>query len=137
MLVLVLLFIRYLADPLTQRLARSPELLIGFAIALAAAFAAAGEAFGFGKELGGLLAGIALASTPFRDSIASRLAPLARFPAAVLLHRAGIQPRPRQSGARRLEAGLLSLFVLIGNPLIVLLIMVAWATGRAPASSPG
>src|SRR5690606_22998694 len=48
LLVLVLLFIRYLADPLTRQMARTPELLIGFAIALAAAFAALGEAFGFG-----------------------------------------------------------------------------------------
>jgi predicted Kef-type K+ transport protein len=75
----VLLFIRYVADPLTERMARAPELLIGFAIALAALFAAIGNAFGFGKELGGLLAGIALASTPFRDAIAARLAPLRDF----------------------------------------------------------
>jgi Kef-type K+ transport system membrane component KefB len=34
---------------------------------------------GFGKELGGLLAGVSLASTPFREAIASRLASLRDF----------------------------------------------------------
>lgn len=124
MLVLVLLFIRYLADPLTRLLARSPELLIGFAIALAAAFAAAGEAFGFGKELGGLLAGIALASTPFRDSIASHLAPLRDFLLLFFFIALGTSLDLENMGARGLEAAILSAFVLIGNPLIVLLIMV-------------
>jgi Kef-type K+ transport system membrane component KefB len=125
MLLLVLLFIRYLADPLTRRLARSPELLIGFAIALAAAFAAAGEAFGFGKELGGLLAGIALASTPFRDSIAARLAPLRDFLLLFFFIALGTSLDLENMGARGLEAAVLSAFVLVGNPLIVLIIMVA------------
>ena len=124
MLVIVVLFIRYLADPLTYRLAKSPELLIGFAIALAAAFAAAGEGFGFGKELGGLLAGVALASTPYRDSIAARLAPLRDFLLLFFFIALGGSLDLANLGARGLEAITLSLFVLIGNPLIVLLIML-------------
>jgi Kef-type K+ transport system membrane component KefB len=79
MLAFVLVFIRYVADPLTERMARAPELLISFAIAMAALFAAIGDVVGFGKELGGLLAGIALASTPYREAIAARLAPLRDF----------------------------------------------------------
>lgn len=125
MLLLVVLFIRYLADPLTRLLARAPELLIGFAIALAAAFAAAGEAFGFGKELGGLLAGIALASTSFRDSIAARLAPLRDFLLLFFFIALGSSLDLDNLGARGTEAVVLSLFVLIGNPLVVLLIMGA------------
>src|SRR3546814_5412817 len=50
----VALFIRYLADPLVERLARSPELLVSFAIGWAAFLAAVGDYLGFGKELGGL-----------------------------------------------------------------------------------
>lgn len=130
MLLFVLVFIRYLADPLTQRLARAPELLIGFAIALAAAFAAGGEAFGFGKELGGLLAGIALASTPFRDAIASRLAPLRDFLLLFFFIALGSSLDLQNLGARGGEAVVLSLFVLIGNPLIVLLILVGMGYRR-------
>jgi Kef-type K+ transport system membrane component KefB len=125
MLGLVLLFIRYLADPITERLAKAPELLIGFAIALAATFAALGEAFGFGKELGGLLAGIALASTPFRDAIASRLAPLRDFLLLFFFIALGSSLDLGNLGAMGIEAAVLSLFVLIGNPLIVILIMRA------------
>jgi Kef-type K+ transport system membrane component KefB len=125
LLAAVLLFIRYLANPLTRLLAQAPELLVGFAIALAAAFAATGQAFGFGKELGGLLAGVALASTPFRDAIASRLAPLRDFLLLFFFIALGASLDLGELGARGFEAAVLSAFVLIGNPVIVLLIM-AW-----------
>lgn len=125
MLGLVLLFIRYLAQPITERLARSPELLLTFAIALAAAFAALGDWFGFGKEMGGLLAGVSLASTPFRDAIAARLAPLRDFLLLFFFVALGSRVEIGNIGQSVLDAGVLSLFVLLGNPLIVLAIMVA------------
>ena len=79
MVAAVVLFVRYAANPLTERLARAPELLVIFAIALAAMFAAVGDAVGLGKEVGGLMAGVALASTAYRETIAARLAPLRDF----------------------------------------------------------
>ena len=79
MLACVPLFVRFLATPLAARLARAPELLLVFAIAQAAGFAAIGDHLGFGKELGGLLAGISLASTPYREALAARMAPLRDF----------------------------------------------------------
>ncbi|MCH5875587.1 cation:proton antiporter, partial [Salmonella enterica] len=75
----VILFIRYLADPLLGKVARSPELMVIFAVGWAASLAALGDALGFGKELGGLLAGVSLASTEFREAVSSRLAPLRDF----------------------------------------------------------
>ena len=66
MVAAVIVFVRYIANPLTERLAGAPELLVIFAIAMAAIFAAVGQIVGLGKEVGGLLAGIALASTPYR-----------------------------------------------------------------------
>jgi Trk K+ transport system NAD-binding subunit len=123
LLALVGVFIRYLAEPLVRRVAKAPELLICFAIGWATLLAALADYLGLGKELGGLLAGVSLASTPFRESIATRMAPLRDF--LVLFFFIGL-------GAR-LDLGLLdqalgsatvlSLFVLIGNPLIVLIIM--------------
>lgn len=130
MLVLVMLFVRYLANPLTHQLAKSPELLISFAIAMAAAFAAAGQMLGFGKELGGLLAGVALASTPFRDAIAARLAPLRDFLLLFFFIALGTSLDLANLGARGMEAAILSAFVLIGNPLIVIVIMVAMGYRR-------
>ena len=125
MLGLVLLFIRYAAEPLTERLARAPELLIAFAVALAAFFAALGDTLGFGKELGGLLAGVALASTSFRDAIASRLAPLRDFLLLFFFVALGTKLTLASLNQSGFDAAVLSLFVLIGNPLIVLLIMLA------------
>jgi Kef-type K+ transport system membrane component KefB len=121
----VLLFIRYLAAPISERLARSPELLLSFAIALAAAFAALGDTLGFGKELGGLLAGVALASTPYRDAISARLSPLRDFLLLFFFVALGAKLNLGNLGESVFDATVLSLFVLIGNPLIVIVIMAA------------
>ncbi len=121
----VVLFVRYLADPLTERLARVPELLVIFAIALAALFAAFGDVVGLGKEVGGLLAGVALASTPYRETIAARLAPLRDFLLLFFFIALGSALDLSLLGAHVAGAAVFSLFVLIGNPLIVLVIMGA------------
>jgi Kef-type K+ transport system membrane component KefB len=121
----VVLFVRYVANPLTERLARAPELLVIFAIALAGMFAAIGDAVGLGKEVGGLMAGVALASTPYRETIAARLAPLRDFLLLFFFIALGSNLDLSLLGTHVVGAILFSLFVLIGNPLIVLAIMGA------------
>jgi len=121
--VIVVLIVRYAATPLTRRLAESQELLILFAIGLAALFAAIGEFLGLGLEIGGLLAGVSLASTPYRDSIASRLAPLRDFLLLFFFLVLGTQLDLGVLGANVPAALVFSAFVLVGNPLIVLIIM--------------
>jgi len=121
----VVLFVRFAANPLTERLARAPELLVIFAIALAAMFAALGDAVGLGKEVGGLMAGIALASTSYRETIAARLAPLRDFLLLFFFIALGATLDLSLLGAHVTGAVIFSIFVLIGNPLIVLAIMGA------------
>ncbi|MEX2449253.1 MAG: cation:proton antiporter [Rhodospirillales bacterium] len=123
--VLVVLFVRYAANPLTERLARAPELLVIFAIAQAAMFAAIGDFVGLGKEVGGLLAGVSLASTPYRETIAARLAPLRDFLLLFFFIALGATLDLSLLGAHVTAAAVFSVFVLIGNPLIVLAIMGA------------
>ena len=125
MLAAVVLFVRYAANPLTERLAHAPELLVIFAIGLATIFAAAGDAVGLGKEVGGLMAGVALASTAYRETIAARLAPLRDFLLLFFFIALGATLDLSLLGTHMLGAVVLSLFVLIGNPLIVLAIMGA------------
>ncbi|MEW6762035.1 MAG: cation:proton antiporter family protein [Pseudomonadota bacterium] len=125
MLALAGLFIRYLANPLVGRIAHSPELLITFALGWAALLAALGDHLGFGKELGGLLAGISLASTPYREAVVARLASLRDFLLLFFFIALGAQLELGLLGAQIPSALLLSLFVLVGNPLIVLAIMGA------------
>lgn len=125
MLAAVVLFVRYAANPLTERLAHAPELLVIFAIGLATIFAAAGDAVGLGKEVGGLMAGVALASTAYRETIAARLAPLRDFLLLFFFIALGATLDLSLLGTHMLGAVVFSLFVLIGNPLIVLAIMGA------------
>jgi Kef-type K+ transport system membrane component KefB len=119
----VALFIRYLADPMLRHIARSPELLVIFAVGWAAGLAALGDYVGFGKELGGLLAGVSLASTQYREAIGSRLASLRDFLLLFFFIDLGAGLDLSTLGAQIWPALILSVFVLIGNPLIVLAIM--------------
>ena len=123
LLLFVIVFVRYIANPLTAKLAKAPELLVIYAIAQAALFAAIGDLVGLGMEVGGLLAGVALASTPFRESIAARLAPLRDFLLLFFFIALGATLDLSLLGAHITGAIIFSLFVLIGNPLIVLAIM--------------
>lgn len=137
LLVFVGLFIRYLANPLVNRMAHSPELLIIFAIAWAALMAALGSYFGFSKELGGLIAGISLASTPIRDTIAARLSPLRDFLLLFFFIALGSELSLTQLGHQAVPAILFSLFVLIGKPLIMLAIMGAMGYRKRTAFLAG
>ncbi len=123
LLLFVVIFVRYLATPLTERLARAPELLVIFAIAQATLFAAVGEIIGLGMEVGGLLAGVSLASTPYRESIAARLAPLRDFLLLFFFIALGASLDLSLLSDHVPGAIVFSLFVLLGNPLIVLAIM--------------
>jgi Kef-type K+ transport system membrane component KefB len=125
MIAVVALFVRHVADGLMARVAQSQELLLIFALALAALFAAAGDAMGLGKEVGGLMAGVALASTPYRDGIAQRMAPLRDFLLLFFFIALGAGLDLSQLGGSLGAAVVFSVFVLVGNPLIVLLIMAA------------
>lgn len=125
LILFVVAFVRYLATPITEKLAFAPELLVVFAIALAAIFAAVGDVTGLGKEVGGLLAGIALASTPYRENIAARLAPLRDFLLLFFFIALGATIDLSILGGNAVYAVMLSLFVLIGKPLIVLIVMGA------------
>ncbi|NIA67414.1 sodium:proton exchanger [Pelagibius litoralis] len=125
MLLAVGLFIRFAAERLVERLARAPELMVCFAIGWAALFAAAGDYLGFSKELGGLLAGVSLASTQFREALAARLAPLRDFLLLFFFIALGAGLDLSLLDEQIPAALMLSLFVLIGNPLIVLVIMGA------------
>ncbi len=118
-------FIVFIAKPLVQRLARVPELLVCFAIGWAALLAAVSHYLGFGKELGGLLAGVGLASTPYREAVAARLASLRDFLLLFFFVALGVSLDLALLGQSIGPALVLAAFVLIGNPIIVLAIMGA------------
>ena len=114
---------RYVLPPLTRLMARSQELLLIFAIAWGTTLAALGEWAGFSKEAGALLAGFSLASTPFRDAVGARLTGIRDFLLLFFFIDLGAKLDFSTLGGEIWPAVVLSLFVLIGNPLIVMAIM--------------
>lgn len=110
---------------LVKRLARSQELLFISSIAWAFAVAAftASELIGFSVEIGGLLAGLALANTTEHLQISSRARPLRDFFIVIFFVLLGMQLDFSFIRDIWPQALALSAFVLIGNPLIVLILM--------------
>lgn len=117
------LLARYVLPRLLRALAYSQELLVLFAIAWAVLLGAVSDHLGFSKEVGAFLAGIAIASTEYRDAIGARLTSLRDFLLLFFFIDLGARLEWETVGAQIGNSLIFSVFVLIGNPLIVLAIM--------------
>jgi Kef-type K+ transport system membrane component KefB len=117
------LLMRHVLPRIVERMARSQELLLIFAIAWGTSLAALGEWAGFSKEAGAFLAGFSLASTHYRDAINARLTGIRDFLLLFFFIDLGSKLDFSTLGDEVVPAAILSLFVLVGNPLIVLAIM--------------
>ncbi len=116
---------RWVLPRLTHAMAKHQELLVLFAIAWAVSLAALGDMLGFSKEMGAFLAGVSLAPAPFRDAIAGRLVSVRDFLLLFFFVHLGANLDLRQIRGDLLPGVILSAFVLVGNPLIVMVIMGA------------
>ena len=114
---------RFVLPSLTRMMMRSQELLLIFAIAWGTALAAIGEWAGFSREAGAFMAGFSLASTPFRDAIGARLTGIRDFLLLFFFIDLGANLDFSTLGSELWAAIMLSLFVLLGKPLIVMAIM--------------
>ena len=121
--VAMFVLMRWVLPVVVASMARSQELLLVFAIAWGVALAALGEWAGFSKEAGAFLAGFSLASTPYREAMNARLTGIRDFLLLFFFIDLGAKLDFSTLGAEVGPAVLLSLFVLIGNPLIVMGIM--------------
>jgi Kef-type K+ transport system membrane component KefB len=119
------LLMKFVLPRLLGALAYSQELLILFAIAWAVALGAVGDVLGFSKEVGAFVAGISIASTPFREVVGARLVGLRDFLLLFFFIDLGARLDLGLLQAQIGPAVVLSLFVLVGNPIIVLAIMGA------------
>jgi Kef-type K+ transport system membrane component KefB/Trk K+ transport system NAD-binding subunit len=104
-------------------IAKSQEFLFLFAIGWALGIAALFQAAGFSLEIGALIAGVTLASLPYAQEIASRLKILRDFFIVLFFISLGSHLQLHNVWHVLPRAGLLSLLVLVGNPLIVMTIM--------------
>ncbi len=120
---LLFVLIRYVMPRVVEAMAGSQELLLVFAIAWGTGLAALGEWGGFSKEAGAFLAGFSLASTGYREAIAARLTGIRDFLLLFFFIDLGAKLDFSILGGELWLAAILSAFVLVGNPLIVMAIM--------------
>jgi len=120
---LIYLISHFLLPKLNRFISRSQETLFLFAIAWGLGLASLFKVFGFSLESGALIAGATLSILPSHDEIHSRLKPLRDFFIILFFILLGAKMVVAGSAGLFWPAVILSLFVLIGNPLILLIIM--------------
>lgn len=119
----IALVAKYVFPIILNSMAKTPELLLLFAISWAIILATLGDYLGFSKEVGAFLGGVSLASTAYREAIVSRLVSIRDFLLLFFFVELGSFFDLDLLASNIPAAIVLSLFVLIGNPLIVMVIM--------------
>lgn len=120
----VLLFIGVKILPkLLKFVSRSQELLLLFSLAWCFLLAAFFQVIGFSMEVGALLAGVTLALSPFRFEISSKMRVLRDFFLVLFFIWLGSQLAFGNITGFIFPIIIFTFFILIGNPLIVMIIM--------------
>jgi len=112
----------FIIPRLLSTVARSSEMLVLSGIVWALVLAAAGELLGFSKEIGAFVAGVSLASTSYREALSLKLASLRDFLLLFFFIELGSRLDLGALGSQVWASIPLSLYVLIGNPLIMIAI---------------
>lgn len=133
---------RYFIPTLIDKIATSQELLFIFIITWCFGLASLFQMLGFSIEIGALLAGITLASTSYQPEISARVKPLRDFFIVMFFILLGSQMIPNvpttgidtigeklyfiydSLNGLLVPAIIFSIFVLVGNPIIVLVLML-------------
>ncbi|MBS3099936.1 cation:proton antiporter [Candidatus Pacearchaeota archaeon] len=123
-IVVFLLPISYLVLPrLSSFFAKSQELLYLFAISWGLGLSALFLYAGFSIEVGALVAGIMLSISPYSYEVSSKLRPLRDFFIISFFILLGAQMIVGNLAALWIPAVVFSVFILVGNPLIVMILM--------------
>ena len=117
--IFTIMFIQKILD----YIAKSQELLFLFTIAWGLGIASLYYYFGFSMEIGALIAGVALASSKYSTQISSKTKPLRDFFLILFFIVLGSQLIIGDIKNIFIPALLFSLFIIIGNPLIVFILM--------------
>lgn len=126
-LLVIALFVvaHFIVKPLTNFLSRTQEMLFLFSLAWGFGVATIFYELGFSLEVGALFAGISLSTMAYAHEAGSRLRPLRDFFIVVFFIALGAKLQIQDMQAVIWQALGLSAFVLIGNPIIVMIIMGA------------
>jgi Kef-type K+ transport system membrane component KefB len=121
---------RWLLPGLFAWAARSAETSFVWSLCWLFVFVLGAEALGLSPEIGAFLAGISLAQLSYNHELRRRVQPLTNFFIAVFFVSLGVQMQLGAASAHWLAALVLSLFVLIGNPLIFMFIIARMGYGE-------
>lgn len=118
----VFIFTKYVLTNLFNKIAKSTELLFLSSITLPFLFVIISRYLGFSIEIGAFLAGLSLANLPYKSEITNKVKPLRNFFITLFFVILGTQFMVKFTNII-IPAIILSLFVLVGNPLIVATLM--------------
>ncbi len=121
--VLIFILSAFFLPRLIKSVAKSQEFLLLFAVAWCLALAGLTYYLGFSIEIGALLAGVTLAISPYRFEISSKMKPLRDFFLVLFFIVLGSQIALENISQFMVPIIIFSIFILIGNPLIVMIIM--------------
>ena len=116
---------KWILKVLFKLTSQSTELLFVSAIAWAFLVAALGSVFGFSVAIGAFLAGVAIASSPYRIQISARVKPLRDFFTILFFILLGASLSSGASQVLLSDVIWLSAFILIAKPLIVFAVMLS------------
>jgi len=119
----LVLIIIYVLPSLSKFFAKSQEFLFLFSIGWGLGLAALFHYIGFSMEIGALIAGVALSMSPYHYEISSKMRPLRDFFIILFFILLGSQMVFGNIIQFIIPAVIFSLFILIGNPLIVMILM--------------
>ncbi len=123
-LISIILFISTVLLPKIEKfIASSQELLFLFSITWGLGFATIFHKLGFSVEIGALIAGVTMSTTPYAYEVSSRLRPLRDFFVVLFFVFLGSQMVLNDVGSLIIPALILSVYVLIGNPIIMIIVM--------------
>jgi len=122
-IILVLLFSHFILSRASNFFAKSQELLFLFSIGWCLAIASLFFFLNFSLEIGALLAGISLSITPYSNEISSKMKPLRDFFIVLFFVLLGSQMIISDVTNQIVQIIVFSIFILIGNPLIVMILM--------------
>ncbi|MBI2109999.1 cation:proton antiporter, partial [Candidatus Woesearchaeota archaeon] len=123
LVILVFLVSRKIINPLIDRISGSQELVFMCGLAWCFIVATTSHFLGFNVEIGSFLAGLSLAGMTYTLDIISLIRPLRDFFIVLFFVTLGLKMALTNIGNLIWIALILSLFVIVGNPLIMMAIM--------------
>jgi Kef-type K+ transport system membrane component KefB len=124
---------RFVLEKVLDWISKSPELTLLFGVAWAIVLAAVSTLIGLSMEIGAFVAGVSLASTAYRESLGARMVSLRDVMLLFFFIELGASLTFADALGQLWPAIVLSVFVLVGKPLIVFAIM-GWMGYRSITS---